>query len=75
MDIDMPIMTGTEATAEINRLVASGTVSPTPIIAHTAGHFAETVNFFENQGFAGFCPKPTILEDFIKVLRTYKVIP
>ena len=75
MDIDMPIMTGIEATAEINSQINAGTLPPTPIIAHTAGHCGETASHFTSLGFSDFCPKPTLRENFIKVLQTYKVIP
>jgi CheY-like chemotaxis protein len=74
MDCQMPIMDGFEATAEIRRLEASGTVAghasgPLPIIALTANAFKEDRDRCLAAGMNNYATKPLNAAELTRLLR------
>ena len=58
MDVQMPIMNGVEATAEIRRIEAERELPPTPILALSANVMSHQVAEYLAAGMSGFIPKP-----------------
>lgn len=69
MDIQMPVMNGYEATAEIRSL--PGSRGKVPIIAMTANAFAEDVQLAKNTGMNEHIAKPLDLNKLNDVLKQW----
>ncbi len=68
MDIQMPIMTGYEATLAIRTCGHPGSAS-VPIIAMTANVFAEDVEKARASGMDGHIAKPIVVEELVEATR------
>ena len=68
MDLQMPVMGGYEATAEIRRLEAGQ--RRVPIIALTANAMAETHDQCLRSGMDGYVTKPINREDLLKTIKS-----
>jgi len=68
MDLQMPVMSGYEATAEIRRLEAGK--SRVPIIALTANAMTEIQDECLRLGMDGYITKPLNREDLLKTIET-----
>jgi two-component system sensor histidine kinase/response regulator len=68
MDLQMPVMGGYEATAEIRRLEAGQ--RRVPIIALTANAMAETHDQCLRSGMDGYVSKPINREDLLKTIES-----
>lgn len=66
MDIQMPVLNGYEATAEIRKIDKN-----IPIIAMTANAFVQDINHAIEAGMNEHFPKPIIMKDFIKMIKKY----
>ena len=71
MDVQMPVMDGIEATHHIREYERSHRRSPTPIVALTAGAYAEDREHCLEAGMDDFLTKPLKLSDLESVLRTH----
>ncbi len=70
MDIEMPVMDGTEAT----RIIKSSTterINRIPIIGFTGHKDVKTLNELKKEGFVEFIQKPFIKEEIIAVIDRY----
>ncbi|MFP4398372.1 MAG: response regulator, partial [Desulfonatronovibrio sp.] len=71
MDIQMPVMTGVEATRAIRELTSTGAKKDVPIIAVTAHtQPGDRENFLE-AGMDDYIGKPVSLEDFQRVFNRF----
>jgi len=61
MDVQMPVLSGLDASREIRRLEAQSGRPPTPIIALTASVLAEDARAAREAGMDGFASKPVDL--------------
>jgi CheY-like chemotaxis protein len=68
MDLQMPVMGGYEATAEIRRLEVGQ--RRVPIIALTANAMAETHDECLRSGMDGYVTKPINREDLLKTIQS-----
>ena len=70
MDVEMPVMDGYQATAEIRRFEKEKGLDPTPVLALTAHAFAEMASRGLEAGFTALLTKPirkvTLLEALIE---------
>lgn len=66
MDINMPVMSGTDAISIIKK---KGIL--TPVVALTANAVAGDHERFLEYGFDGYLAKPIVLKDLEKILETY----
>ncbi len=71
MDIQMPVMTGLEATQAIRNSDAPGIRRDIPIIAVTAHTLPGDRERFLEAGMDGYLPKPVQLEDLKEMLKTF----
>lgn len=69
MDIQMPVMNGYEATAEIRRLEQNGDRSATPVIVLTASAEDEAANRSIQMGCAAHLVKPIKRSTLLKAIR------
>ncbi|QDV61764.1 hybrid sensor histidine kinase/response regulator [Crateriforma conspicua] len=69
MDLQMPKMDGTEATAEILKYFQKRKRTPPPIIALTAHVTAEHETICQNAGMSGFVTKPVDLSTLVATIR------
>lgn len=69
MDLDMPVMTGFEATAAIRAHELDHGLAPIPIIAITAGD--TTKESCLAAGMSDFAQKPILIDDVKKMLQTW----
>jgi len=76
MDVNMPLMDGVEATKRITNMSKRGEIPPTTVIALSAGQLSvgEEDLYFNQAGFVAYISKPTSKENFLNLLRTYKVL-
>jgi len=76
MDINMPVMDGTEATKKLKEMMSNKEICKTPIVAVTAAHCRneeELQKYFEI-GFDFFMEKPVTLNKLKEVLIKYNII-
>jgi CheY-like chemotaxis protein len=73
MDLNMPVMGGEEAAAELRFLQSIGEVPPFPILAATAQHLAEAQRACADSGMDGLVEKPLRLDVLGTELR--RVLP
>jgi len=71
MDIQMPVMDGLEATRRIRRWEQDNQRPPRPIVALTAGAFAEDREQCMAAGMDDFLTKPVSIEQLRRVLSTW----
>lgn len=71
MDMQMPEMDGLEATQEIRKLQASGTLAKTPILLLSANTFAEDRQKSLAAGADEHVAKPIKLDDFDQLLKRW----
>ncbi|MFN3513158.1 MAG: ATP-binding protein [Phenylobacterium sp.] len=69
MDVQMPVMNGLEATAEIRRLEAAQRRPATPILALSANAMNHHVAEYAAVGMTGFLPKPVEAERLFDAIR------
>ena len=69
MDIQMPVLDGVSATAEIRRLEAERGLARIPIIAFSANAMNHQVAEYMATGFDGHLPKPLVIGDLYAVLN------
>lgn len=69
MDVQMPILDGVSATAEIRRLEAERELRRTPIIAFTANAMRHQVAEYLGAGFDGHLAKPLVITELCAVLE------
>lgn len=65
MDVQMPVMDGLEAT----RIIREQLMLDLPVVAMTAGVFAEEVDRCKSAGMSEFLPKPVVMEDMFNMLQ------
>ncbi len=70
MDIQMPIMDGTEAT----RYIKNHTACKSPIIALSAHAMEGDIDKYLAQGFDDYLPKPITLNTIVKLLSKWKFV-
>ncbi|MDP4034197.1 MAG: response regulator, partial [Pseudorhodobacter sp.] len=68
MDVQMPVLDGVSATAEIRRLESERGLARTPIIAFSANAMNHQVAEYMASGFDGHLPKPLVIGDLWAVL-------
>ncbi|MCI5046223.1 MAG: ATP-binding protein [Aquisalinus sp.] len=69
MDIQMPVMDGTEALAKIREIEARDDRTPTPIIAATANAMVHQIDEYMSLGFDGHLTKPIRMDALMAVLQ------
>ncbi|MCI5043743.1 MAG: ATP-binding protein [Aquisalinus sp.] len=69
MDIQMPVMDGTEALAKIREIEARDERTPTPIIAATANAMVHQIDEYMSLGFDGHLTKPIRMDALMAVLQ------
>ncbi|WP_306250893.1 GAF domain-containing hybrid sensor histidine kinase/response regulator [Parvularcula sp. IMCC14364] len=69
MDIQMPVMDGTEALAKIREIEAREELVPTPIIAATANAMVHQIDEYMSIGFDGHLTKPIRMDALMNVLQ------
>ena len=67
MDIQMPVMSGYEATRAI-RALPDEQLAKIPVIAMTANAFAEDIRIEQESGMDGHVTKPVDVQDLIRTL-------
>lgn len=71
MDIQMPEMSGLEATLRIRELEEISKKEPVPIIALTARVLKTEQESFKKHGMDNYLSKPIIIDDIKKMIATY----
>ena len=74
MDIQMPKMGGLEVTSRIRAGEVSAENSDIPIIACTAYAMDGDREEFLSAGMDGYLPKPTQIEDVVRILTKYSIV-
>ncbi len=76
MDVQMPVLSGLDASRQIRRLEAESGRPPTPIIALTASVLQEDANAAREAGMDGFANKPVDLHLLsLEMARVLKIQP
>lgn len=73
-DINMPVMGGIETASQIRRIEAANSISPSIIVATTAGDIGNNPNFGRPQEFNECLQKPITKDSFGKMLRRHNLI-
>ncbi|HLY55022.1 MAG TPA: ATP-binding protein [Stellaceae bacterium] len=73
MDMQMPVMDGTEATRRIRAL--EGATARTPIVALTANAMAGAREQYLGAGVDGYLSKPFLRDDLLAIVRQFTEVP
>jgi CheY-like chemotaxis protein len=75
MDVEMPILDGLQATAEIRRIEAERGLDRTPIIAFSANAMKHQIAGYLAAGFDGHLAKPIVMAELCGVLDSVATQP